>query len=320
MFAVFRTIKQIANADVSILVTGETGTGKEVVAKTIHEYSRRSGCPFVPFNCAAVPRELLESQLFGYKKGSFSGATDNFQGIVRAANGGTLLLDEFGEIPFDLQAKLLRFLDEREVHPIGETRPAKVDVRLIFATNMNLEEAVKQKRFREDLFYRISIVPIHIPPLRERKEEIPSLVNLFAQRFSQELAKEPIRFSDSAVELLILFSWPGNVRQLANEVRRLSVLMDSGSVVKPEHLSNHLHARSANSTSGPIVPRAGIPLDQTLSAAVELLETEMIKEALRRSGGNMSTAAASLGISRKGLYLKRLRLGPLVSNSNRRRP
>ncbi len=311
MLGVWRTVKQIAPTDVSVLITGETGTGKEVIAKTVHEYSRRSAMPLLALNCAAVPKDLLESQLFGHRKGAFSGAAETHQGIVRAANKGTLFLDEIGEIPIDMQSKLLRFLELGEVHPVGESHPIKVNVRLIFATNGNLEEAVSQNRFRQDLFYRLNVIPIKVPPLRERREEIPVLVNLFAQRFAAEFAKDPLRFSSSAMELLILYSWPGNIRQLANEVRRLAALTESGACIGPEHLSPQLQAQRpdsrADASNG--TPQMQIRIDQPLEKATADLESEMIKQALRKAGGRVSAAASALGISRKGLYLKRLRLG-----------
>ena len=311
MLAVLRTVKQIAPLDVNVLITGETGSGKEVIAKTIHDYSKRSGMPFLPLNCAAVPKDLLESQLFGHRKGAFSGATENHQGIVRAANGGTLFLDEIGELPLDVQAKLLRFLEMSEVHPVGDSHPVKVNVRLLFATNGDLEEAVNQNRFRQDLFYRLNVIPIKVPPLRERREEIPVLANLFAQRFAAEFAKDPVRFSSSAMERLILYSWPGNIRQLANEIRRLTALSESSSDITPDQLSAPLQAQSRPTREG--APGASsnmqVRIDQSLEQATAYLETEMIKHALRQAGGHMSAAASTLGISRKGLYLKRLRLG-----------
>jgi DNA-binding NtrC family response regulator/tetratricopeptide (TPR) repeat protein len=318
MMGILRTVKQIAGTGVSVLITGETGTGKEVIAKTIHEYSRRAASPFLALNCAAVPKDLLESQLFGHRKGAFSGATESHQGIVRAANEGTLFLDEVGEIPFDMQAKLLRFLEMNEVHPVGESHPVKVNVRLIFATNGDLEDAVNQNRFRQDLYYRLNVIPIKLPPLRERRDEIPVLAHLFSQRFAGEFEKEPLRFSSSAMELLILYSWPGNIRQLANEVRRLSALLESGAYVEPEQLSPQMQAPKTRSRTyaGEDMPQMRIRIDQPLEKATADLESEMIKRALRQAGGRVSAAAASLGISRKGLYLKRLRLG-LTANGLR---
>jgi DNA-binding NtrC family response regulator/tetratricopeptide (TPR) repeat protein len=311
MFGILRTVKQIAPTDVSVLVTGETGVGKEVIAKTIHEYSRRAAMPFLALNCAAVPKDLLESQLFGHRKGAFSGAAESHQGIVRAANGGTLFLDEIGEIPLDMQAKLLRFLEVSEVHPVGESHPVKVNVRLIFATNGDLEEAVSQNRFRQDLYYRLNVIPIKVPPLRERREEIPVLANLFAQRFAAEFEKTAVRFSSSAMELLILYSWPGNIRQLANEVRRIAALTESGTCIEPEHLSPHLQAQAGRSRGEAVngAPQMQIRIDQPLDKATADLESEMIRRALRQAGGRLTAAASTLGISRKGLYLKRLRLG-----------
>jgi len=311
MLSVLRTVKQIAPLDINVLVTGETGSGKEVIAKTIHDYSKRAGMPFLPLNCAAVPKDLLESQLFGHRKGAFSGATENHQGIVRAANGGTLFLDEIGELPMDMQAKLLRFLEMGEVHPVGDSHPVKVNVRMLFATNGDLEEAVNQNRFRQDLYYRLNVIPIKVPPLRERREEIPVLANLFAQRFGAEFAKDPVRFSSSAMERLILYSWPGNIRQLANEIRRLTALSESASDITPDQLSAPLQAQARRiheQTSG-AASNMQVCIDQSLEQATAYLETEMIKHALRQAGGHMSAAASTLGISRKGLYLKRLRLG-----------
>jgi DNA-binding NtrC family response regulator len=311
MLAVLRIVRKIAPTDVGILVTGETGTGKEVLARAIHDHSRRSTMPFLALNCAAVPKDLLESQLFGHRKGAFSGATENHQGIVRAANGGTLFLDEIGELPLDMQAKLLRFLEMGEVHPVGDNHPVKVNVRLIFATNGDLEEAVAQNRFRQDLYYRLNVIPIKVPPLRERREEIPVLANLFAQRFAGEFAKDPVRFSSGAMELLIMYSWPGNIRQLANEVRRLTALAESGASIVPEHLSPQLQAQKPRALADFPKGTSHIPvrIDQSLESATAQLESEMIKYALRQAGGRVSAAASTLGISRKGLYLKRLRLG-----------
>ena len=196
--------------------------------------------PFIALNCAAGPKDLLESQLFGHRKGAFSGATDTYQGIVRAANGGTLFLDEVGEIPLEMQTKLLRFLEMSEVHPIGEPHPIKVDVRLIFATNGDLEEAVSRNAFRRDLFYRMNVIPIKLPALRERREEIPTLANCFARRFATELSKEPLRFSTEAMQHLIFYAWPGNIRQLSNEIRRLTAVLKSGECIRPAHLSTQL--------------------------------------------------------------------------------
>lgn len=313
MLDILRTIRKVAPTDLSILITGETGTGKEVIARTIHENSKQTSKPFIALNCAAVPKELLESQLFGYRRGAFSGAHDPFQGVIRAATGGTLLLDEIGEVPLDVQPKLLRFLESGEIHPLGESHPTRVDVRLLFATNANLADAVKQGRFREDLFFRINVIPITIPPLRERREEIPLLVNLFAQRFSRELSREPAKFATETMESLIFYPWPGNVRQLANEVRRLIAMADDGAVIKPQHLSveitksnsRFVHPLRTSKDPDPII----VERDQPLARAVAHLERSMIAHALQKTKGRVESAAQILGLSRKGLYLKRQRLG-----------
>jgi DNA-binding NtrC family response regulator len=314
--AILKTVKKIAPTDVSVLITGETGVGKEIIAKSVHEQSTRAAMPFVALNCAAVPKELLESQLFGYRKGAFSGATEPFQGVVRASNGGTLLLDEISELPLDTQAKLLRFLELGEVHPIGEAYPLKVNVRLLFSTNDDLEKAVKEKRFREDLFYRLNVVRVKIPPLRERRDEIPLLVRLFSTRFAREFSKEPATFSAGAMELLILHTWPGNVRQLSNEIRRITALMDSGEYVTADVLSPEITAREEERrpviTGSPVVT---INLDQTLARAGAHLERQMVEYALRTTEGRVADAAKNLGLTRKGLYLKRRRFGLMDHSS-----
>ncbi len=309
MLSVLRTVKQIASTDLSVLVTGETGTGKEIIARTIHEHSRRAFMPFIAVNCAAIPKDLIESQLFGHRKGAFSGALENYQGIVRAANGGTLFLDEIGEIPNEMQAKLLRFLEMSEVHPVGEPHPVKVNVRLLFATNGDLEEAVSQNRFRRDLFYRLNVIPIKLPALRDRREEVPILANVFAQRFAKELSKQPLSFSTEAMEHLIFYAWPGNIRELSNEVRRLSAVLDSGAQVKPHHLAAQLITRPQVGDTSIRMPQLSVRIDQSIGNATAILESEMIKHALRRTNGCVGAAAKALGISRKGLYLKRSRLG-----------
>jgi DNA-binding NtrC family response regulator/tetratricopeptide (TPR) repeat protein len=314
MRSVLRTVKQIGPTDVSVLITGETGTGKEVVARAIHDYSRRSTSAFLAINCAAVPRDLLESQLFGHRRGAFSGATETYQGVARAASGGTLFLDEISDIPIDMQTKLLRFLELNEVHPVGEPHPIKVDVRLVFATNVDLEEAVARNQFRRDLFYRLNVIPIKLPPLRDRREEIPVLTNVFAQRCAVELSKEPLRFTTEAMEYLIFYEWPGNIRQLSNEIRRLTAVMQSGACVTPEHLSAPIKEMRIAAAAQTPAHHVSVRINQSMDSAITLIESEMIKAALRRSRGRVGDAAASLGISRKGLYLKRVRLGLIDFN------
>jgi transcriptional regulator with GAF, ATPase, and Fis domain/tetratricopeptide (TPR) repeat protein len=314
MMDILKTINKVARTNLNVLITGETGTGKEIIAKAIHERSDRVDKPFIALNCSAVPRDLLESQLFGYRRGAFSGANEQFQGVIRAASGGTLLLDEVGDIPLEMQPKLLRFLESGEIHPLGESRPIKVDVRVLFATNANLDELVRQQRFREDFFFRMNVIQIKIPPLRERREEIPLLVTLFAQRFGRELSKESVKFAEETIERLILYSWPGNVRQLINEVRRLIATVDDGVLITPDLLSIEIIGTKTVPAARPMkdeAPRLVVFLDQTLAQAVDHIERTMLGHALRKAGGRVAIAAHTLGLSRKGLYLKRQRLGML---------
>ena len=296
--------KRVATTDAGVLITGESGTGKEILARAIHTYSHRADKPLVPFNCAAVPREMMESQLFGHRRGAFTGADRDNPGVIRAASGGTLFLDEIGELAIELQPKLLRFLESCEICPLGETTPFNVDVRVIAATNANLEQAVKSGRFREDLFYRLHIVPLQIPPLRERRDEIPALVHHFVMRAATEYRKGQIRVAENTMEQLLLFAWPGNVRQLQNELRRMVALAEPDAVLTPRALSPEIGSTRAE----PVASAASTRADK-LSPTLARIERDMIKVALREHHGNMEAAAKALGISRKGLYLKRQRLG-----------
>jgi DNA-binding NtrC family response regulator len=302
---------KLAPSTITVLITGETGTGKELLARALHDASPRSGKPFIPFNCSAVSRDMLDAQLFGYRKGAFTGANEAFQGVIRAAGGGTLFLDEIGELSLDVQPKLLRFLESGDVHPLGEPRPVHVDVRVVTATNADLEKLVAEGRFREDLFYRLNVVRLEVPPLRDRREEIPPLVQHFLDRCSREAHKSGLRIADETLEYLILYRWPGNVRQLANEVRRLVALAESNAVLMPEHLSPAIAAsrRTIPASERPPAPTEFVVrMDQPMSAAMEHLERSMIQYALRLSSGRVEEAAQRLGLSRKGLYLKRQRL------------
>ena len=304
--------RRLADSDIPVLLTGETGVGKEVFAREIHQHSGFSAGPFVPFNCATVPRDMLEAQLFGHKKGAFTGASEGFQGVIRSADGGTLFLDEIGEMALDVQPKLLRFLDSHEVHPLGEAHPLKVNVRVIAATNADLEGMVSEGRFRGDLLFRLNVMPIRIPPLRDRREEVPSLVYHYVERFCREQRKPTMKVSDEAMEHLTLHSWPGNIRQLSNELRRVVALADPGATLTPAMLSSDIRAgRKMADTPGPPLQNDELPvsLDQPLEAAVEAIERAMIDRALKASDGNLERAAERLGISRKGLFLKRKRLG-----------
>jgi DNA-binding NtrC family response regulator len=302
--------RRIAATPLPVLLTGETGTGKEMLARAIHKASDRAERALVPFNCSAVPRDMLESQLFGYRKGAFTGAEFSFPGVIRATAGGTLFLDEIADIPLELQPKLLRFLEHQEVHPLGESQPTRVDVRIIAATNANLEQLVAQGRFREDLLYRLNVIQLRVPPLRERREEIPTLVQHYIRRYSDEQKRGPLTLSDETLEYLLLYAWPGNIRQLANEVRRMVALAEPGSTLTPALLSSEIQAsRRTIPASAPGEPEIHLALDQPLPAAVELLEQTLVRRALERTHGRVEEAARLLGISRKGLFLKRRRWG-----------
>ena len=306
-----RTAQQIASSNVPVLVSGETGTGKETLARVIHCSSDRAEHAFVPFNCTAVPRDMLESQLFGHRKGAFTSADSHFGGVIRAANGGTLFLDEIGDVAIEIQPKLLRFLEHHEVHPLGEAHAVKVDVRIIAATNANLEHLVAQGRFREDLLYRLKVLPLHLPALRERREEIPALLQHYLRKHGDEQKKGGVTLSDETLEYLLLYSWPGNIRQLANEVRRIVALTEPDAIVTPSLLSPEILAsrRTVPSADAPAEPEIRLKLDQLLPAAVEELEQTLVRHALEKSHGRVEEAARRLGISRKGLFLKRRRWG-----------
>jgi DNA-binding NtrC family response regulator/tetratricopeptide (TPR) repeat protein len=302
---------KVAKSPLTILLAGETGVGKEVLAREIHRLSLRAEREFQPLVCAGMSSGLLESQLFGHKRGSFTGAVADFPGVIRGAQGGTLFLDEIGELTTDLQIKLLRFLESKEIHPLGELRPIKVDVRIIAATNADLQQMVHDGKFREDLFYRLNVAAFYIPPLRERREEIPSLAQHFLSKYSQENHKAMPRVSDAALEYLLLYRWPGNVRELRNEMERLAGMVDAGRTIEPGDLKPQILAARK---TGPVSPGAHelvVRTDQTLSEAVDAVEREMIKRVLNGYKGNLADAARALGITRKGLYHKRQRFGML---------
>jgi DNA-binding NtrC family response regulator len=303
--------QRVARTTASVLITGESGTGKEIVARAIHAHSGRASKPFVPFNCTAVPRDMLESQLFGHRRGAFTGADRDFAGLIRTARDGTLFLDEIGEMGLDLQPKLLRFLESGEISPLGEPGPLTVNVRIVAATNANLEELVQQGRFREDLFYRLNVIRLSIPPLRERRDEIPGLVHHFVARAAAEFAKGRVRVTEETLDHLLLFDWPGNVRQLQNEVRRMVALLEPDASLTPAALSPELRRATAKAASRntPGTIAFAVAPGEKLTPAISRIEREMIRAALRASHGRVDAAAKALGISRKGLYLKRQRLG-----------
>lgn len=302
-------VHKIRSSDVTVLVTGESGTGKELVARAIHAISSRRSKVFVPFNCTAVPKELSEGYLFGYRRGAFTGAVTDSAGVIRTAAGGTLFLDEIGDLPLDLQPKLLRFLQEGEIQPLGEQRPIKVDVRIIAATNTDLEEMVAQGRFREDLYYRLNVIRLRVPPLRERRSEIPTIVNYYINHYSAKFGRKDIQITPQAVDLLMVSDWPGNVRQLCNEIQRVVARAEDATVLTPEHLSPELKKTSSPATpSSPASTLASMPSatlqNVTLADALAEVERRMIADALRKHGGNISRAARELGLTRRGLYLK----------------
>ena len=306
-------VHKIRSSDVTVLVTGESGTGKELVARAIHALSARRDKIFVPFNCTAVPKELSEGYLFGYRRGAFTGAVKDSGGVIKSAAGGTLFLDEIGDLPLDVQPKLLRFLQEGEIQPLGEQRPIKVDVRIIAATNTDLEEMVAQGRFREDLYYRLNVIRLRVPPLRERRSEIPTIVNYYVNHYGAKFGRRDIQMTPQAVDLLMVADWPGNVRQLCNEIQRVVARAEDGATITPEQLSPELRQMSAPVTPANVTPigigsSAGsltVPMDNlSLADAIAEVERRMIAEALRKHNGNISRAARELGLTRRGLYLK----------------
>jgi DNA-binding NtrC family response regulator/tetratricopeptide (TPR) repeat protein len=318
MREVIERIHKIRTSDVTVLITGECGTGNELVARAIHAEGERRRAVFLPFNCTATPKEIIDSQLFGHRRGSFTGATSNYPGIIRAAEGGTLFLDEIGDLALEVQPKLLRFLESGEIQPLGEARPTKVDVRVVAATNNDIERAVEEGRFREDLFHRLNIIRIHVPPLRDRREEIPPLAEYFLRHFSERTGKPALSLTMDAMNALTNYPWPGNVRQLRNEMERVAAYAVAGTRVTSNDLSPELTAGTirrqpgrSRSASGPY----GLGSDRdnaaghSLKEATALFEKRLIEEALERSGQSLARAARELGLSRRGLHVKMSQLG-----------
>ena len=296
MRALRAEIAKAAPSKIRVLITGDNGTGKELVASAIHENSPRSDKSFVKLNCAALPKDLIESELFGYEKGAFTGATARKQGKFELADGGTLLLDEIGDMSLDTQAKLLRVLEEEEFEKLGGRRPVKVDVRVISSTNKNLQEEIKKGNFREDLYHRIAAMPIAVPPLRERKDDIRSLVDHFLGLFSHENNRPAREFTDGAVRILMSYDWPGNVRELKNLVERL-VIMAEGDIIDEDEIK-------------PLVGGARIATgDKPLGELTEEFERSLILSELKKTGWNVSGAASRLGIDRANLHRKMRRYG-----------
>ena len=287
MQTVFTTIRKVATSDAPVLVLGESGTGKEMVAQGIHRQSSRKDGPFVAINCSAIPETLLESELFGHEKGSFTGAHVQRKGRVETASGGTLFLDEIGELPALLQVKLLRFLQEQTIERVGGRQPIQVDTRVVAATNVDLKKAISENKFREDLFYRLAVVVVNLPPLRERETDVRLLAQEFLRRSAAKIGKTGLTFDHEALRALKDYGWPGNVRELDNRVRRAVIMADGKRLT------------AADLELGDISER---PHAANLKEAREAVEREMIQKALRKHGGKIAPAAADLGISRPTLY------------------
>ncbi len=301
MIEVFAAIRRVADSNATVIVRGESGTGKELVAKAIHYNSSRSSGPFISVNCAALPETLIEAELFGHEKGAFTGALAVVEGRFERAHGGTLFLDEIGALGLPLQSKLLRVLEDREVTRLGGKRSIKVDIRLITSTNENLEEAVSQGRFREDLYYRINVVPVPLPPLRERREDIPLLVEHFIHRFCQERGVKDMRIDREAIHFLTGYSWKGNVRELENLIQRLVVMTDGDTIttshLPPYILNQTLAFKTPTATAErpqPTIPEGGLNLDQEVARH----EYELLRAALDRAGGVKIKAAEMLGLNK----------------------
>jgi two-component system response regulator PilR (NtrC family) len=299
MKAIFELIENVAPQTSRVLITGESGTGKELVARAIHEHSARCKNPFITINCGAFPETLLESELFGYMKGAFTGANENRRGLFQAAHGGTLFMDEIGNMSVTMQVKLYRVLQEGKVRPIGSTEESDVDVRVIAATNKNLEEEIAEGRFREDLFYRLSVIPIHVPPLRERREDIPLLAREFLERFSKSMSKKVDGIEPEAMRRLEVYDWPGNVRELENTIER-AVALESCQRISvesvPDRIRNYYQGsvpQAAHNGNGIVLPDGGLNLEDHISK----IERSYLLAALERSGGVRTRAADTLKMS-----------------------
>ncbi|MGD1020977.1 MAG: sigma-54 dependent transcriptional regulator [Verrucomicrobiia bacterium] len=315
MQKVYALVQRVVDTETTILVLGETGTGKELVARALHYNSVRREGPFIPVHCAAIPSELLESELFGHEKGSFTGALQRRIGMFEAAGGGTLFLDEIGEMPLGTQSKLLRAIQEREIRRVGGQETISINVRLVCATNRDLEREISRGAFREDLYYRINVVPITVPALRDRRDDIPQLVSHFAQRFARELNREVPQFTPSAMDLLLSYPWPGNVRELEHAIERLLVTCDSNKISEEDlpfvisqaeqataQITSRLTATTPHVDLGEKLEFKDTGLD--LPKVTEDLERRAIEEALRRTGGVITEAARALHITRRMLRYK----------------
>ena len=302
MLSLFELIEKVANSDSTVLLQGESGTGKELVARAIHELSSRRNRNFVPVNCAAIPEDLLESELFGHVKGSFTGAIATRIGRFEMAEKGTLFLDEIGDMKPSLQVKMLRVLQNREFEPVGAAHSKKADVRIVAATNQNLDKMVSTREFREDLYYRISVIPIMLPPLRERREDIPLLVNTFLERFNRDKHNKVSGIDKTSMNILCHYDWPGNVRELENLIERLVIIKGSGIISTSDLPDKYRGAKppATNETSVITLPEQGF----CLNSAVEDFENQLIIQALEKTGGNKKEAAVLLNLKRTTLIEK----------------
>ncbi|MCA9633066.1 MAG: sigma-54-dependent Fis family transcriptional regulator [Myxococcales bacterium] len=302
---IYRVIDRIADTNCTVLITGESGTGKELVARAVHTASNRARENFVAVNCGAIPENLLESELFGHAKGAFTGAHANKSGRIAQAEGGTLFLDELGELPLALQVKLLRVLQSGEYSPVGETRVIKANVRVVAATNIDLEQAVAEGRFREDLYYRLNVIHVTTPPLRDRSEDIPLLVQYFLHKVNQRTGRDVSEVSRAAAQILMAWSWPGNVRELENTIER-AVLLCAGDKIEPMDLPAKIRGLGGERRVSPKLPDSGLDLRR----AVESFENDLLRQALDRTGWNKNRAASLLGLNRTTLVemLKRKRM------------
>jgi len=309
-------VARVADSPSTVLITGESGTGKELVAKALHRGSSRRDKPLIKVNCAAIPKDLVESELFGYEKGAFTGAVGSKPGRFELADGGTLFLDEIGEIPVEIQVKLLRALQESEFERVGGIKTLQVDVRLIAATNRDLKALIAEGKFREDLYYRLAVVPIALPPLRERHEDIPALVHHFIEKYDRRLGKKVEGIEPEALELLTAYAWPGNIRELENLMER-SVLFADGPRIEASALPDALRERgplpappiAAVGPLGAIAAPSGASMKEIVRQAQAELERELITRALEETAGNVTRAAKRLQISRKSLQVKMKELG-----------
>ncbi len=306
MLKIYESIQRVAKTNSNVLITGESGTGKELVAKAIHRQSPRHDQPFITVNCGGVPETLIESELFGYKKGAFTGAAQNKKGLVEAAQGGTLFLDEIGELSPLLQVKLLRLVQEKTVKMVGDTEDISVDVRIISATNRDLENMVMEKTFREDLYYRLNVLPIRIPPLRERRPDIPILAHYFLSKFTREFDKDIHKLSSYAMDILAKYEFPGNVRELEHIIER-GVAMESSRIILPDSLTLSMYKRKEqNHSPGTTeIPVSGFDLDQHLAET----EKRMLHQALLQTGGAKLKAAQLLGITFRSFRYRLLKYG-----------